>query len=473
MSDTITGTTVADRYRITGYLRAGRMGDIYLARRLEDGHRVSIKILDPALFYNPEAVKRFARESRIARSIDHPASMRVLDVGRDQIGPYLVMEYVEGEFLSDVLAESGALEPSRAVRIVGRIALALEAAHGAGVVHRDLAPSNVMLAHQDGHDDIVKVTDFGLSQLSHTGEEEEELTAVGVRIGMPSYMAPEYIQDFELDHRADIYGLGVMLYEMLTGDLPFVGRPYAVMEQHVNAERPRPSAARPGLPGWLDELVVQMMEVDPDKRVQSAREVVTLVELGLKESIETHRYVAPTSEPAVPRPPAVARARALDAMIDSHLIAAERITGAAPDPERMFVVARVARTSVASRIGVSPGWRVYLPDEDPGAGMLDPALAADATERRYQFFPSGGGEPIVARTSGVDLGMQLLRSADNVVACFDPARPSADAMLDLWYQARWPALEHVALEAITGQKDAATALKDAQAQADAILAEYR
>ena len=244
MSDTITGTMVADRYRITGYLRSGRMGDIYVARRLEDGRRVSIKLLDQALFYNPEAVKRFARESKIARTIEHPASMKVLDVGRDEVGPYMVMEYVEGDFLSDIISEKGALEPIRAARITGRIALALEAAHGAGVIHRDLASANVLVAAQGDQSDIVKVTDFGLSQLTGLGggDDEEELTAVGVRIGTPSYMAPEYIEDFELDHRADIYGLGVMLYEMLTGQLPFDGRPYAVMEQHVHAARPQPSA---------------------------------------------------------------------------------------------------------------------------------------------------------------------------------------------------------------------------------------
>ncbi len=475
MSDTITGTTVADRYQITGYLRAGRMGDIYVARRLEDGVRVSIKLLDPELFYNPEAVKRFARESRIARSITHAASMQVLDVGRDEIGPYMVMEFVEGEFVSDLLAERGRLDPARAARITARVALALEAAHAAGVVHRDLASANVLVASQGSEEDIVKVTDFGLSQLTGLGAgSEEELTAVGVRIGTPSNMAPEYIEDYELDHRADIYGLGVMLYEMLTGELPFVGRPYAVLEQHVSADRPRPSAKVPEVPTWLDDLVVQMMAIEPAHRVQSAREVVTLIELGLGTSVEAARYVAPTGEPvarelapnAAPasapagvaaRPPAgspdrAEPARLLDALIASHLRGAHH-ADVVPPPSRTFVIARVARTSVAASIGVSPGWRVYLPDEDPGQGLLDPALPGSVDERRYVFLPPGGGDALGARTTGLDLGMQLLRSPENVAEAFDPTDPDPDALLDLWRQARWELLEDLALQAIAGSRE--------------------
>lgn len=459
MSDQITGTTIADRYRITGFLRAGRMGDQYVARRLEDGSRVAVKLLDETLFDNPEAVKRFEREARITRSIDHPGSMVVLDMGRIARGPYLVTEYVEGELLSDAIAEQGSLEPVRAARIVGRIALALEAAHNAGIIHRDLASSNVLLATQGPHRDIVKVTDFGLSHLTRGKDDEEELTAVGVRIGVPSYMAPEYIEEFLLDHRADIYGLGVMLFEMLTGELPFVGSPFEVMEMHIHAERPRPSARVPGVPGWLDDLVIQMMEVDPDRRVQSAHEVITLIELALKESLDAPRYVASTAEPAPPRAPAVVRdEHAIEELVRQHLIGVERGSGAASSPSRQLVVARVARSSIASHIGVMPGWRLHLPDEDAGTGLLDPSLPAEVSERRYVFSPPGEGEALVVRTTGLDLGMQLLRSPENVAENFDPAHPDADALLDLWRQARWSMLHQLSLRAITGARDVSALL---------------
>ncbi|MBX2797531.1 MAG: serine/threonine protein kinase [Myxococcales bacterium] len=422
------------------------MGDTYVARRIEDGRRVSVKLLDPTLFYNQEAVKRFARESRVTRTIDHPASMKVLDVGREEIGPYLVLEYVDGDFLSEVLAEGGPLEAERAARITARIATALEAAHAVGVIHRDLASSNVLLATQDDKRDIVKVTDFGLSLLKGMGggDDDEELTAVGVRIGTPSYMAPEYIHDYAIDQRADIYGLGVMLYEMLTGELPYVGQPYSVMEQHVSADIPRPSAKADNVPTWLDDLVVHMMAKVPEERVQSAREVITLVELGLQQAVDVQRWVSGTEEPPLPREITEEQPDPLAPFIEQNLLGAEKSSEEPPGPDRLFVVARVARTSVAATIGVRPGWRVHVPKEDTGQGLLDAQLKPMASERSYVFFPPGGLPPLAARTTGLDLGMQLLRSAENVVDNFDPSQPDADALLDLWRQARWTELESLA-----------------------------
>lgn len=449
MPDTITGTTIADRYQITGYLRTGRMGDIYVARRLDDGHRVSVKLLDPALFHNEEAVKRFERETLVTRTIDHPASMRVLDYGRGKVGPYLVMEYVEGEFLSDVIAEQGALDPLRAARITARIAMALQAAHAQGVIHRDLAPTNVLLARQGDELDIVKVTDFGLAMLTHHDPDDnsEELTAVGVRIGTPSYMAPEYIVEYELDLRADIYGLGVMLFEMITGELPFVGRPYKVMDQHVNAEIPHPAGRRSGVPDWLDALVVQMMSKLPEERVQSAAEVIALIELGLSERLTAPTYVSCTEPPPEPRQLDPQPVAALEPLIRGHLHALTRAPGATPDPARLFVVEQVAHTSVASAIGVAPGWRVELPHTSP------PGLDASdfGQQRRTLFFPPDSAVPLAAETSGIELGMRLLRAPRNVLATFDPLEPDASALLDLWRQARWIELERLALAVITCQ----------------------
>lgn len=458
MPDTITGTTIADRYQITGYLRTGRMGDIYVARRLEDGHRVNVKLLDPALFYNEEAVKRFARETLVTRTIDHPASMRVLDFGRGRSGPYLVLEYVEGEFLSDVIAEQGALDPLRAARIAARIATALEAAHAVGVVHRDLAPANVLLARQGDERDIVKVTDFGLAMLTQQDPDDgnEELTAVGVRIGTPDYMAPEYIIEYELDTRADIYGLGVMLFEMITGELPFVGRPYKVMDQHVNAPIPHPAQRRPGVPDWLDALVVQMMSKLPEERVQSAAEVIALIEQGLGEQLSPPTYVAPTEPPPEPRRPASEPVIALEPLIRGHLHSLSRAPGAIPDPAQLFVVEQVAATSVAATIGVAPGWRVELPPLPPPG-----VEASDFGERRrYVFFPPDGEVPLAAETSGIDLGMRLLRAPRNVMSTFDPLHPEPSALLDLWRQARWAELERLALGVLACQPGPVEALVD-------------
>ena len=466
MPDTITGSTIADRYKITGFLRSGRMGDIYVARRLDDGRRITVKLLDPQLFSNEEAVKRFAREARVTQTIDHPASMAVLDLGEGPSGPYLVMEYVDGEPLADVLAEEGPLAPDRAARITARIAMALAAAHDQGVIHRDLAPTNVMLADQGSHRDIVKVADFGLALLTGMDpDDDEQLTAVGVRIGTPTYMAPEYIRDFELDSRADIYGLGVMLYEMLTGRPPYEGRPYKVMDQHVHEPIPRPSAAAPDVPGWLDDLVVAMMAKEPEARVQSATEVVRLVELGLSETLEALTYRSTTGAPAMPRAVAAASPPPdpLAPMIRSHILEVAPLTDPRPATDRMFVVGRVASPSVAAALGVVPGWRIWLPDSDAGSGLLDPDLPP-ADSRRYAVFPAGGQAPFVATTTAIPAGMQLLRSPQNIVANYDPLAPSGPALLDLWQQGRYAQLEHLTLLTLTGRGQDETAPNGTLAQ---------
>ncbi len=463
MSDTITGSTIADRYKVTGLLRSGRMGDIYVARRLEDGRRVSVKVLDPALFQNEEAVKRFERESRVTRSIDHPCSMRVLEFGKSDSGPYLVMEFVEGDMLSDLIDERGALAPERAGRITARIAMALQAAHDAGVIHRDLAPSNVLVTSQDTRTDMVKVTDFGLALLTHDGDDAEStnLTAVGVRIGTPTYMAPEYIEEYELDHRADIYGLGVMLFEMLTGSPPYSGRPYKVMDQHVNAPIPRPSAKVPSVPAWLDELVVGMMAKDPNTRIGSAAEVVSIIARNLGP-IEVHEYVSPTARPAPPRQQRAPRQSApetdpiLEHLVATHTRAVERSPHPAPRADRLMVVTRVAPTSVAGALGIGSGWRLHLPDEDSGAGLLDPDLSHRVVdERRYHFFPPGGGDRVELRSSGIPIGVELIRSPENVVKSYDPLVPDPSALLDLWRHGRWSELEKLAWRTVVQSKGSA------------------
>jgi serine/threonine protein kinase len=467
MSDTITGSLIADRYRVTGFLRAGRMGDIYVARRTGDERKVAVKVLDPGLFGNEEAVKRFEREAKITLAIDHPCSTRVLDYGRAVQGPYLVMEYVEGELLSDVIDEHGALAPERAARIAAQIALALDAAHAKGVIHRDLAPSNVLIAQQDGKKDLVKVTDFGLALLTHEddGAESTNLSAVGVRIGTPAYMAPEYIEEYELDHRADIYGLGVMLFEMLTGAAPFTGRPYKIMDAHVNTPMPKPSSKKTGVPAWLDDLVLAMTHKAPKDRVQTAREVASALEKGLGAAVELLEYQAPTSRPAPqreerpPTPPPAAIDPILAHFLQRNAARVTRSKAPAPNKARLFVVTRVAPTSIAGQAGVKVGWWCHLPVEKERPGLLDPALHHKVLDRRvYHFYTADLAERIEVVAGGIPLGLELVRSPENVVGAYDPLAPDASALLDLWVQSRWDDLEKLAYRTMMQQKGASALL---------------
>jgi serine/threonine protein kinase len=460
MSDSITGSVIAGRYRVTGFLRPGRMGDLYVARRSEDDRKVAVKLLDPSLFSNPEAVGRFEREAKVSQAIDHPCTLRVLEYGRAEIGPFLVLEYVEGELLSD-LVEEGALEPERAAVITARIALALGAAHEKGVIHRDLSPTNVVVGSGAHASDIVKVSDFGLAVLTEKNEEESTLTAVGVRIGTPTYMAPEYIEEYELDHRADIYGLGVMLFEMLTGGPPFTGRPYKVMEAHVHEPMPKPSTRQAGVPPWLDEVVNRMTAKRPDQRFQSAAEVVSAIEAGLGRPVDVVDYqaitpLAPPSRSSAQEGPTKPRAAQKDPILEhfltTHAGTVTRGKTKAPPLDRRFVVTRVAPESVAGRHGVEPGWTCILPDEE-SSGLLDPRTwTRVAARRRWVFFPTGSQESLEVETSGLPIGVELCRSPENVLAHYDPLLPEASALLDLWRHQRWEDLGRLAQRTLVQQK---------------------
>lgn len=456
MSDTITGSTIADRYRITGLLRPGRMGDIFVARRITDGARVCVKLLDPALFDNDEAVKRFERESKVTRRLDHPCSMRVLDFGRSTHGPYLAMEYVEGETLSDILSENP-LPADRAATIAGLIALALQAAHSEGIIHRDLAPTNVLIAKQGAYE-VVKVTDFGLSMLTDASDDKTEsnLTAVGVRIGTPTYMAPEYIEEYELDHRADLYGLGVMLYEMIVGEPPYRGRPYKVMDAHVNAPIPRPSASAEGVPAWLDDLVVKLMAKVPNDRPANAGEVAAAIEAGRGRPLEVVDYVSESAPPAPVRtmkPPSTPTPTdpILVRFIQQCMGTTTRTECTPPDLSTCFVVTEVAKVSIAAELGITAGWLAQIKGHTEG--LLEPRLYRTVVpERTYYFYPPSGTERIELRTSGVPIGVQLMRTIANIRTHYDPLTPDPYALFELWVHEAFRDLEQLSWKTITQQR---------------------
>lgn len=450
--DTVTGQTIAGRYTITGYLRSGRMGDIYVARRVDDNERVAVKLLDPALFDQPEAISRFERETAVTRELRHPCTMKVVDHGKtDQGAPWMVLEYVEGELLSDVI-EEGPLKPERAARLAGQVAMALGEAHEVGVVHRDLQPQNILVARIGGHEQV-KVREFGLSRLQ-TQDDQTNLTAVGVRIGTPYYMAPEYIEEFELDHRADLYSLGVVLFEMLTGEPPYQGRPYKVMDLHMTAEIPLPSSKAPDVPGWLDDLVVQLMAKDPAHRPQQAAEVVAAVERGLGGSIAVEVAEAKPTTPQKPARPAP-RVPELDPilvnLIQKHTISLKVVKGPPPDPEHCLLVERVAQSSLAANAGVRPGMFLELPEE-PVKGLRDSRLYHPVVRERRYVFATAAGDRLDLVTTGLPIGVDVIRAAEHVRASYDPLTSHPSALLDLYKQQDWEALERLSWKTLTQQR---------------------
>lgn len=256
-SDPLVGTLVDGRYLIQSRLASGGMSTVYVAtdRRLE--RDVALKVLHPHMTGDPQFLDRLGREAKAAARLSHPHVVGVLDQGEDDRVAYLVMEYIKGHTLRDVLRDKGALPPRLALALIDPVVEGLGAAHDAGLIHRDIKPENVLIA-DDGR---IKLGDFGLARAISTS------TSTGALIGTVAYLSPELVLGRQADARSDIYSVGIMLYEMITGRQPFDGEvPIQVAYQHVNSAVGAPSEQVPGLAAEIDELVQWCTANDPDKR---------------------------------------------------------------------------------------------------------------------------------------------------------------------------------------------------------------
>ena len=297
------GRTVAERYQVLEKIGQGGMGEIYRARHLLIDKLVAIKVLHPNRGGRRTALKRFQQEARAAASIGNLHIVDVTDYGFIEDGEaFLVMEYLEGESLADAIAREGAMPAERVVVIASQILDGLGAAHEAGIVHRDLKSANVFLTRSSG-DDLVKLLDFGISKIfpmeqateagegSDLGQSPTWLTDTGIMVGTPHYMAPEQAEESRgVDHRADLYSLGVILYEMLTGELPFAGTNiWNVLLKHASEEPSPPRKRRPDLsiPRDLERVVLRAMSKDPDDRYPSAQQMLGAIQDLAQEEVHS------------------------------------------------------------------------------------------------------------------------------------------------------------------------------------------
>jgi len=273
------GRVLDGRYRVLKKLARGGMGTVYLGEHALVGRKVAIKVLHAELGTDEEMVSRFYREARAAAAIGHRNIIDVLDVGATPEGdPYLVMEYLEGESLGALLQRSGRLDLATIAEILGPVLRALQAAHDAGIVHRDLKPENIFLAYPKDGPPVVKVIDFGISKVKEIGK--TQLTQSGAMIGTPAYMAPEQARgDTALDHRADIYSVGVIFYELLTGRRPFQGENHmALLAAILTTDPSRPSDVVEGVHPDAERIVLKTMRRDPAERYGSAQEMLADLE---------------------------------------------------------------------------------------------------------------------------------------------------------------------------------------------------
>ncbi|MBA3514312.1 MAG: serine/threonine protein kinase [Pyrinomonadaceae bacterium] len=361
--DSLLGQVLAGKYRMDNRLNEGGMGTVYRGTHVLMDKTVAVKVLRPALAADEKLVARFSREARAASRISHPHAVSVTDFGESEDGVvFLVMEYLDGKTLKEIVRKEGPMPLPRVVEIIRQVGGALDAAHEQGVVHRDLKSENIMLLNSAGPD-YAKVLDFGIAKIQEpTGAYNPGLTAPDLVIGTPQYMSPEQCsQASEIDRRSDLYSLGVIVYEMLVGHVPFTGpSPTAIMMKHLQDEAPSVLQERPDLPSGVGRVVQRAMAKLPDHRYQHVGDLVE--DLTTASGVEvaaltpvptTHRIVVPTHSTG----------EHAETEVDEETMVRQRgdngpVTNVAPRKTEMYAA------SLASNLNL---WKILIPSL---AGLL-------------------------------------------------------------------------------------------------------
>jgi eukaryotic-like serine/threonine-protein kinase len=316
--DALIGRVISDRFKVHGLIARGGMGKVYRAEQSPLGRVCAIKVLNPSYAgeHDPEFHKRFFLEASVASKLTHPNTVTIFDYGRTEDDIYyMAMEYLEGHTLHRAIREATQFPEERATHIARQICRALREAHSLGVIHRDLKPANIFLVEHGDETDFVKVLDFGLVKNVSGDGQGEDLTQAGLFMGSPKYMAPEQIRGDRVDARTDIYALGIILYEMITGKVPFDrANSVNILMAHVNEEAPSLREMNPkvDVSPALEEIIARCMAKDPDVRFRSMDEVLAALKRssggGLGPSVsgvasgEYRALSSSASDPQLPSP---------------------------------------------------------------------------------------------------------------------------------------------------------------------------
>ncbi|MEO8843800.1 MAG: protein kinase [Kofleriaceae bacterium] len=286
----LSGAVLDDRYEVIEPIAEGAMGAVYRGERLKLGRAVAIKIMHDALPDELASRQRFEREAKLMARLEHPHCVSVIDFGLHDGKPYLVMELVRGTSLLDELERITRFEPARAAELVRQVLSGLGHAHELGIVHRDIKPANIMITERTGLGEQVRILDFGLAK---PAIDSTKLTT-GIVVGTPNYMAPEQIKGGAVDGRTDLYAVGVMLFELLTGTKPFLADdPLAVVRKHLNAAPPTLAELAPGLAfGELEEVVARALSKAPAHRYDNAAEMAAAIDHAVGKRASTGEMMA-------------------------------------------------------------------------------------------------------------------------------------------------------------------------------------
>jgi serine/threonine-protein kinase len=312
------GRIFLGRYEAMRLLGEGGMGKVYLARQLDLGRQVVVKVMHDHVAAEPKFRDRFQRETLLMARFAHPYAVTLYDASLTD-GPCIVMEYIRGINLESLLQKNGRFTAARAGRLLGQLCEVLQAAHDQALIHRDLKPANLMVVDHDSPREKVKVMDFGLAKLVETegGIGEYHASSAEFAVGTPGYICPEQVKGEPVDHRGDIYSVGVMMYELLTGRLPFVGpTSMDLMLAHATEMAPRFADLRlpVHIPEPIEAVVFLCLEKDPKDRPQTARELAELYETALsldQSGMANAPYARPASDPQMGGPPLFADPNAL------------------------------------------------------------------------------------------------------------------------------------------------------------------
>ncbi|MDT7689411.1 MAG: eukaryotic-like serine/threonine-protein kinase [Acidobacteriota bacterium] len=411
--DRLLGQVLAGKYRIEEKIDEGGMGCVYRATHVLMEKTVAVKVLHPALAADDKIVARFTREAKAASRISHPHAINVTDFGESDNGVvYLVMEYLKGRTLKEVVRSGGPMPLARVVEIVHQVSGALEAAHVEGVVHRDLKSDNIMLEEAAGGGDWAKVLDFGIAKIQQTAQSIHEtdpgLTAPNLIIGTPQYMSPEQCsQASDIDARSDVYSFGVIIYELLAGHVPFTAdSPTGVMMKHIQEPAPSILDERKDLPASIGRVIARALAKRPEERFQSAGELYEALSVAATEeapaigavapALDTGRIVIPTS-PNEPARTTVSRDDDDATVVSSNYgrpATDELPPPIAPLPEPSFNPWRIAVPAIAVIAIVFAAFFVYQRRGVSSEQQPQPSLQTDPNGQPVQSItpPTGQAE---------------------------------------------------------------------------------